>query len=305
MAEKLRLVVHGHFYQPPRENPWTDEVSREASAAPFHDWNERITAECYRPNTSARIVDGRNRLVALVDNYRRMSYDIGPTLLSWLDRHAPDTYRKMVDADEAMAGGMAQGFGHLILPLCDDRDLGTQVRWGISDFEYRYGRRPEGMWLPEAAVNDAVLAVLAEEGIKFTLLAPNQAGWVRRLDDPAAAWADVPDGSIDPSRTYRWVHHRDSTLGVDIVFYNGSLSHDIAFGLGSMSSQGLLDRVDAAAGPAGGLVTLAADGETFGHHHHYGDRLLAYALAVEAPRRGIDVTTLAAYIREHPPESEV
>src|SRR3954470_8730334 len=221
MTRRVSLVVHGHFYQPPRENPWTDEVTREPSAAPFHDWNERINAECYRPNTGARIVDGRDRLVALVDNYRRMSYDIGPTLLSWLDRHAPDTYRKMVDADEAMAGGMAQGFGHLILPLCNDRDLRTQVRWGISDFEYRYGRRPEGMWLPEAAVNDAVLAVLAEEGITFTLLAPNQAGWVRPLADPAAAWADVPDGSIDTSRTYRWVHHRDSTLGVDIVFYNG------------------------------------------------------------------------------------
>lgn len=301
----MSLVVHGHFYQPPRENPWTGEVTREASAAPCHDWNERITAECYRPNASARIVDGRSRLVALVDNYAHMSYDIGPTLLSWLERHEPDTYRRMLAADAAMGGGMAQGFGHLILPLCNERDLRTQIRWGIADFEHRYGRRPEGMWLPEAAVNDAVLAALVEEGIEFTLLAPRQAGWVRPLDDPGAGWEDIPEGGLDTSRGYRWLHHNGSGAGIDVVFYNGGLSHDIAFGLGSMSSQGLLDRVEAAAVDGGGLVTLAADGETFGHHHRYGDRLLAYALAVEAPRRGIEVTTLAAYLREHPPQHEV
>src|SRR5438270_563449 len=174
MTRRVTLVVHGHFYQPPRENPWTGEVAREPSAAPFHDWNARIAAECYRPNAFARIIDSRNRLVSIVDNYRLLSYDLGPTLLSWLERHDPVTYRRLIAADLAMDGGMAQGFGHLILPLCNQRDLRTQIRWGITDFEFRYGRRAEGMWLPEAAVNDTVLQVLAEEGIQFTLLAPGQ-----------------------------------------------------------------------------------------------------------------------------------
>src|SRR4051812_35070103 len=305
MSRRVTLVVHGHFYQPPRENPWTGEVAREPSAAPFHDWNARIAAECYRPNAFARIIDSRNRLVSIVDNYRLLSYDLGPTLLSWLERHDPVTYRRLIAADLAMDGGMAQGFGHLIMPLCNERDLRTQIRWGITDFEFRYGRRAEGMWLPEAAVNDSVLQVLAEEGIKFTLLAPGQAGWVRSLNDPNEAWGDLPHGSIDTRRPYRWEHPAGGGLGIDVVFYDGGLSHDIAFGLGSMNSQGLLDRVDAAGGAEGGLVTVAADGETFGHHHRYGDRLLAYALAVEAPRRGIEVTTLARYLRENRPEDEV
>jgi alpha-amylase/alpha-mannosidase (GH57 family) len=304
MAEPLTFVVHGHFYQPPRENPWTEEVTREPSAAPFHDWNARIASECYRPNAFARVVDERGRLVAIVDNYERISFDFGPTLLSWLERHDPPLYRRMVAADEVGHGGMAQGFGHVILPLCNQRDLRTQVRWGLADFEHRFGRRAAGMWLPEAAVNNEVLAVLADEGVRFTVLAPGQAARVRPAGADGDAWQEASNGALDTTRPYRWCHPAGDGRGVDIVFYDGGLSHDIAFGLSSMSSEGLISRA-AAAAPEGGLVTVATDGETFGHHHHYGDRLLAYALAVEAPRRDVEVSSVSAYLDTHRPVDEV
>src|SRR3954470_11979910 len=174
---------------------------------------------------------------------------------------------------------MAQAFGHLILPLCNERDLRTQIRWGLADFRHRFGRDADGMWLPEAAVNDDVLAVLAEEGVGFTILAPGQ--------------AELPEGSgpLDTSKPYRWCHPTRSGLGVDIVFYDGGLSHDLAFSLSALSSEAFVERVEGAAA-RGGLVTVATDGETFGHHHSFGDRLLAYALAVEAPRRGIEGTNV-------------
>src|SRR3954453_14488636 len=283
----ISLVVHGHFYQPPRENPWTEGVARETSAAPFHDWNERIAAESYRPNAYARVTDEQGRIVALVDNYEHISFDMGPTLLSWVKRHQPDLYGRMVAADAVSGGGMAQAFGHIILPLCNERDLRTQVRWGLADFRHRFGRLAEGMWLPEAAINDDVLSVLAEEGGGFTGLAPGQGA------DP-----------VDPTKPYRWRHPTNPALGVDIVFYDGGLSHDLAFSLSQLSSEGFVDRVEGAAA-RGGLVPVATDGETFGHHHSFGDRLLAYALAVEAPRRGIEVTNVARYLKDHPPVDEI
>src|SRR6266545_3533316 len=177
----VAFVLHGHFYQPPRENPWTEVVPREVSAAPFHDWNVRITAECYRPNGWARILDEAGRIVAIVDNYEHLSFNVGPTLLSWLEDHAPDVYRRMIDADARTGRAIAQAYGHAILPLCNDRDLRTQVRWGQADFRRRFGREPEGLWLPETAVDDRVLGVLAEEGVRFTILAPNQVVAVREM----------------------------------------------------------------------------------------------------------------------------
>ena len=179
----VNFALHGHFYQPPRENPWTEVVVREPSAAPYHDWNERITAECYRPNGWARILDDQGRIVAIVDNYERLSFNVGPTLLSWLDEHAPEAYARIVAADRAERRAIAQGYGHAILPLCNDRDLRTQVRWGLADFRHRFGREAEGMWLPETAVDDRVLAVLAEEGVRFTILAPDQVTAIRPLAD--------------------------------------------------------------------------------------------------------------------------
>ena len=272
------LIVHGHFYQPPRENPWTEEVAREASAAPYHDWNARITAECYRPNGVARIVDDAGRVVAINDNYQHLSFNIGPTLLAWLERHAPDVYQRILRADRSTHGAMAQAFGHVILPLANERDVRTQVRWGLADFEHRFGRRAEGMWLPETAVDDRVLRVLVEEGVRFTVLAPRQA-------------AVEP---IDTSVVYRWKHG-----DLAVVFYDGTLSHDVAFGLSTLAPQAFLDRV------GDGLVTVAADGETFGHHHRWGERFLAYALTVEAPRRDVRVSNLAQVVREQRATDEV
>jgi hypothetical protein len=261
-------------------------VPREPSAAPFHDWNARIALEAYRPNAFARVLDERGRVVAIVNNYEHLSFDFGPTLMTWLEEHAPEAYERVLEADRRHHGAVAQAYYHVILPLATERDVRTQVRWGMAEFEHRFGRRAEGIWLPETAVNDAVLRVLAQEGIGFTVLAPAQ--------------SRTP---LDTRVAYTWVDPLDPDRTVDLVFYDGGLSHAVAFELSGLDSQELLDRVQAAAGDAGGLVTIAADGETFGHHHHWGDRLLAYALAVEAPKRGVEVTTLAAHRRDAPPEA--
>ena len=296
------LVVHAHFYQPPRENPWTEELTREPSATPYHDWNARIDAECYRPNGAARVFDDAGRVVDIVNNYANLSFDVGPTLMSWLERHDPETYRRILDADAAGHGAMAQAWGHIILPLASDRDVRTQVRWGLADFEHRFGRPAEGMWLPETAVDDRVLAVLAEEGVGFTVLAPGQATRARPLGAGPSAWVSVEDGAVDTSETYRWLHPDGSGRGVDIVFYDGGLSHALAFEIGGLSSQSFLDRVTAR---SEGLVAVAADGETFGHHQRWGERLIAHALDVEARRRGVTVTSVAAHLRSTVPTHQV
>ena len=288
MADKpIALAFHGHFYQPPRENPWTEEVPREPGAAPFHDWNEKIALEAYRPNAFARVIDEHGRVLAVVNNYEHLSFDVGPTLTTWLADHEPLAFDRIVEGDRRGGGGMAQAFFHIILPLATERDVRTMVRWGMREFEFRFGRRAEGIWLPETAVNDDVLRVLAEEGVGFTVLAPYQA-----------------DGEIDARQAYRWEHPDDPAKSIDVIFYDGPLSHAVAFELSALSSEAFIDRVVVAA-PEGGLVAVAADGETFGHHHHYGDRFLAYSLAVEAPKRGIDVVSVAEWVAEHPPTETV
>jgi alpha-amylase/alpha-mannosidase (GH57 family) len=193
------LCVHGHFYQPPRENPWLETVELQESAAPYHDWNERITSECYAPNGASRIQNKTNQIIRIVNNYSQMSFNFGPTLLSWLEEFAPRTYRMIQDADLASAerfGGhgsaLAQVYNHIIMPLASKRDARTQIRWGIADFEHRFGRRPEGMWLAETAVSRSVLDILAQERIRYTVLAPHQAARVRKLPGavPLAAAQD-------------------------------------------------------------------------------------------------------------------
>ncbi len=298
------LAVHCHFYQPPRENPWTEEVGIELSAAPAHDWNERITDESYRPNGWAEVLD-HGDVVGVVNNYANLSFNVGPTLTSWLAAHAPDVLGRMVEGDRAGGGAVAQAYNHAILPLADEADVRTQVRWGLADFRHRFGREATGMWLPEAAVSDLVLAVLAEEGVGFTILAPGQAARVRPLAaggevDHGQPWHDVSGASVDGRRTYRWVHPSDPTLGVDLVFYDGSLSHDLAFSIGSLPAAVLIDRALAHAHD-GGLVCAATDGETFGHHHRHAERALAWALPHAAPEAGLDVTTVTAHVRSHPP----
>lgn len=311
----ISLVVHAHFYQPPRENPWTEEVPREPGAAPFHDWNTRIAAECYRPNAFARIFDGEGRVLAVVNNYERLSFNVGPTLMPWLERHQPAVYNRIRAAQATGGGAIAQAWNHMILPLASERDARTQVRWGLADFRHRFGSEAPGMWLPETAVNDAVLAVLAEEGVGFTILAPSQARAVRPLPGtgspgPAAvhhrAWQDVDAATgagLDTRVPYRWAHPSKRGRGVDIVFYDGPLSHALAFG--PLPSEALVDQAAAAGGRRGGLVAVALDGETFGHHHKWADRALAHALALEAPRRGLEITNLAAWLRRNRPTREV
>ena len=301
VAEPVRLVVHGHFYQPPRENPWTEEVPVEPSAAPFHDWNERIAAECYRPNGWARVLDEHGRVAGVVDNYEHLSFNVGPTLLSWLDAHHSDVLARMVAGDGAGGGAIAQAYNHLILPLANERDVRTQVRWGLADFARRFGRPATAMWLPETAVDETVLAVLVEEGVRATILAPRQAEAVRPLDGNDG-WRDVGDGSVTTGVPHRWCHPDGRSM--DLVFYDGGLSHDLAFALTGLSSQDLVQRVLAAAAE-GTPVVVATDGETFGHHHRWADRSLAYAFAHEAPASGVEVLRLPDLLEAVSPTHEV
>ncbi|HSL55347.1 MAG TPA: DUF3536 domain-containing protein [Pyrinomonadaceae bacterium] len=273
------LIIHGHFYQPPRENPWTGEVDVEPSAAPFHDWNERIHAECYAPN---------------IVNYPLISFNFGPTLLSWLESHHRDTYRRILIADRestAARGGhgnaIAQAYGHAILPLCNERDRLTQVVWGLADFRYRFRREAEALWLPETAANDEVLALLIEQGLRYVILAPNQA-----------------KGVVDTSKPYRFQHPDGSKRSLAVFFYNGPLARAIAFERALASSRGLVEKfVSAAAG--GALVNVATDGETYGHHFKFGDLCLTHALTVEAKSAGFWITNYAQYLDHHPAETEV
>src|ERR1700752_1883198 len=252
------LIIHGHFYQPPRENPWTGEVEAEPSAAPFHDWNERIHAECYAPN-------------AAVNNYARISFNFGPTLLSWLERHHHDTYQHILRADRETAGqrggtgnGIAQPYGHAILPLCNERDRLTQVVWGVADLRFRSGREPEALWLPETAANDATLALLIEQGLRYVILAPEQAKRVR----VGSEWIDVRGGQVDTTRAYRFEHPDGSGRSIAVFFYNGSLARAIAFERALGSSRGLVE-LFLRAGKRGDLVNVATDGETYGHHFKF------------------------------------
>ncbi|MGI8770536.1 MAG: DUF3536 domain-containing protein [Acidobacteriaceae bacterium] len=290
------ICIHGHFYQPPRENPWLEEVETQDSATPYHDWNERITAECYATNGAARIVDRENRIIRIVNNYARMSFNFGPTLLSWLEENAPLTYRMILDADRQSqtqfrghGSALAQVYNHIIMPLANRRDQETQILWGIADFEHRFGRKPEGMWLAETAVDTETLDLLALHGIRFTLLAPHQCARIRPLErrkrprnnsEPLPQhWTETPDASVDTTHPY--LVHTGEGRSITVFFYNGPLSRAIAF-------EGLLNSGDAFAQRLRGgfrahtsapqLVHVATDGESYGHHHRHGEMALAYAL---------------------------
>ncbi len=303
------LIIHGHFYQPPRENPWTGAIDREESATPHHDWNERIHAECYRANGYARIVDSHGYVERIVNNYLNLSFNFGPTVLSWLERTHPGTYARIQQADRdsiERRGGhgnaIAQGYNHAILPLCNQRDRQTQIRWGIADFRHRFGRIPEAMWLPETACNDATLGALIDAGMSFVILAPNQALRVRPLEGDE--WRDVSDGSIDPRVPYRYFHRDGSGRSIAIFFYDGPLARAIAFEGALATSENLIERLMAAHGTNGKLVNVATDGESYGHHFHFADRCIAYALEVLAPQRHLLVTNYGEYLERNPPADE-
>jgi len=304
------VTIHGHFYQPPRENPWLEAVEVQDSVAPYHDWNERVTAECYAPNTAARRVGRDNRILHIVNNFEKISFNVGPTLIAWLERHAPDVYEKILESDRlsaAASGGhgnaIAQVYNHMIMPLSTRRDKVTQVRWGLADFRRRFGREAEGMWLPETAVDDGSLEVLAEAGLKFTILAPHQAWRVRPLDGDA--WEEVGE-RVDPSRPYLWRGPRD--LALTIFFYDSPISHAIAFEDALDRSENLVNRVkhgfdDDRDGAQ--LVHCATDGESYGHHKKFGDMALAAAVHQIESEGFATLTNYGAFLAAQPPAWEV
>jgi Domain of unknown function (DUF3536)/Glycosyl hydrolase family 57 len=300
------VVIHAHFYQPDRVNPWTGVLDPETGAAPDRDWNERIHRECYRPNAVARIFDGDRRVRRLVNNYERLSFNFGPTLLSWMERVHPDTYAKILDADwrssvrTGHGNAMAQAYHHSILPLSNDRDRDTQIRWGLTDFRHRFSRPAEGMWLPEAAADVRTIDALIDAGVRFTVLAPHQA---RRVRHRGGEWRDV-GGHIDTSRPYRHEHSDGSGRSLAVFFYDGGLAQGLAFDPASHDARVLVDRL-LSASPEEGLVNAAVDGETFGHHHAFGELGLAYALNIAGPEAGLDPTNYGAYLAANPPVDEV
>jgi len=302
------IIIHGHFYQPPRENPWTGVIEPQPGAAPYHDWNERIHAECYGPNAHAQIAGADERVGRTVNNYTNLSFDFGPTLLSWLQPKHPQTYQQVLDADRlsiAKRGGhgnaIALAYGHAILPLCNDRDRETQVLWGLADFRYRFRREPESLWLPETACNEQTLALLIEAGLRFVILAPHQAASFRL---PGGEWQDVATGSIDTSNPYRFNHPDGSGRSIVIFFYEGPLARSIAFERALTSSKSLVELLVRTANGAS-LINVATDGETYGHHFKFGDLCIAHALDLEAPAAGLRVTNYGEYLDWHPATAEV
>jgi len=335
------VCVHGHFYQPPRENPWLETVETQDSAAPYHDWNERITAECYAPNGAARIVDGKNRILRITNNYARMSFNVGPTLLSWMKEKAPLTCAMIRDADrlsQHQFGGhgsaIAQVYNHIIMPLASTRDRETQIVWGIADFEHRYGRKPEGMWLAETAVDLESLDLLARHGIRFTILAPHQCARVRPLpgadapaaiatkapttktgsaedaattagwiDTPDAGWKETPDAGVDTTQPY--LVQTSPGHSIAVFFYDGPVSRAIAFdGLlnsGEAFAERLMGGFRESEAPQ--LAHVATDGESYGHHHRHGEMALAYALQL-IEEGDAKLTNYGQFLANFPPVQE-
>jgi alpha-amylase/alpha-mannosidase (GH57 family) len=338
-SPKHFICIHGHFYQPPRENPWLETVEVQDSAAPYHDWNDRITAECYAPNGASRITDENNEIIRIMNNYGRMSYNFGPTLLSWLAENAPRTYRMVIDADRVSAdrydthgSAMSQVYNHIIMPLANERDCLTQIRWGIADFEFRFNRKPEGMWLSETAANRKVLDLLAREGIKFTVLAPHQCARVRPIPPPSpsaaapaagdttatpppvgevahngpeAAWSETLNASVDTRRAY--LVQLDEGRSIVVFFYDGPGSRAVAF-------EGMLDSGEVFAnrltsvfsddGSPAQLSHIATDGESYGHHHKHGEMALSYAMHFIEDHETANLSNYGDFLQRFPPQWE-
>ena len=301
------LAIHGHFYQPPRENPWLEAIELQDSALPFHDWNERINKECYNPNSVSKIVDSRNRILDMVNNYEHISFNFGPTLLSWMEKFAPLTYERIIKADiesisehNGHGNAIAQVYNHMIMPLANEHDKDTQIKWGIKDFEYRFGRKPEGMWLAETAVDDDTLRLLEANGIKFTILSPYQALKIRK--EGAKEWQDVSWGNVDPARSYRYNIKSAPGKYIDLFFYDGAISRSVAFDELLKDGNKFIKRLKEGISDLRGypqLVNIATDGESYGHHTKFGDMALAYVLQIKAKDAGFSITNYAEYLDKY------
>lgn len=301
------LAIHGHFYQPPRENPWLEAVELQPSALPCHDWNERVNNECYAPNSVSKVVNHKNEVMSIVNNYEYMSFNFGPTLLSWMEEFAPTAYERIIKADiksvedhNGHGNAIAQVYNHMIMPLANELDKQTQVKWGIKDFEYRFGRKPEGMWLAETAVDDDTLRVLVENGIKFTILSPFQAKCVKKIDENN--WQDVSWGNIDPARSYRYYIKSAPGKFIDLFFYDGAISKSVAFDELLTDGNKFLKRLQDGISydrnyPQ--LVNIATDGESYGHHTKFGDMALAFVMAMKVKDSGFTVTNYAEYLDKY------
>ena len=307
------LTIHGHFYQPPRENPWLEAIELQDSALPFHDWNERINKECYNPNSVSKIVDSRNRILDVVNNYEYMSYNFGPTLLSWMEQFAPLTYERIIKADiesisehNGHGNAIAQVYNHIIMPLANEHDKETQIKWGIRDFEYRFGRKPEGMWLAETAVDDDTLRILEANGIKFTILSPYQADKFKKKGDKE--WTDVSWGNIDPARSYKYNIKSAPGKSIDLFFYDGAISRSVAFDELLKDGNKFIKRLKEGVSDCRDfpqIVNIATDGESYGHHTKFGDMALAYVLKVKAKDEGFKITNYAEYLEKYRSDCEV
>lgn len=314
MSQKeVYLTIHGHFYQPPRENPWLESIELQDSASPFHDWNERINGECYNPNSVAKIVDNKNKILDVVNNYKAVSFNYGPTLLSWMEEFAPLAYERVIKADiesvqehNGHGNAIAQVYNHMIMPLANINDKQTQVLWGIKDFEARFGRKPEGMWLAETAVDDESLRVLVENGITYTILSPYQALKIKLIKD--SDWTDVSWGNIDPARAYRYYIKSAPGKFIDLFFYDGAISKSVAFDEILKDGNKFIRRLKEGISPNrdyAQLVNIATDGESYGHHTKFGDMALSYVLKVRAKEEGFTLVNYAQYLEKYPPEMEV
>jgi len=308
---KHYICIHGHFYQPPRENPWLEEVELQDSSYPYHDWNEKITAECYAPNTASRILDQKKRIIDIVNNYKNISFDFGPTLLSWLEKKKPEIYLTILKADKASqkqfsghGSAIAQVYNHLIMPLANKRDKITQVKWGLRDFEFRFKRKPESMWLPESAVDTETLEIITEFGIRYVILSPYQASRVRKKGEKK--WHDVQNGKIDPGKPYVLILPSGSKIAV--FFYDGPISNDLGFGGLLNDGEGFAKRLLSTFSQdkqEPHLVNIATDGESYGHHHRYGDMALAYCQHYIRSKGSAKITIYGEYLEKYPPDNEV
>ncbi len=314
MKKKFYICIHGHFYQPPRENPWTGEIEKQISASPFHDWNERIYQECYKPNSEAVIVDYSGKVLKRINNYEYINFNFGPTLLSWIKDKHPKTFFKILEADKKSllkhsghGNAIAQVYNHIIMPLANRNDKITQVKWGLDFFKFYFGRKSEGIWLSETAVDMETIRVLIEERVKYIILDPSQADEIKKISSDED-WINVSDSSINPKHPYRCYADDKKKKFIDIFFYDGPFAKNISFDDVASSAERMMDKINYITLPdydKDQLISVATDGETYGHHKHFTERTIAYLLTELAPGRGYKVVNYGEYLSRHKPAYEV